>query len=182
MAEQIPAELTLVRDLVNTADLEKQEDLGSPADLRAFLRERDLIGTQDTVGDRDLATFVEVREALRRLLRSHAGDAVDEDAVRTLDRAAASVDLRARVDDDGVLRLEPAETGCAGALGCLLADVLTATHLGSWPRLKVCAKETCQWAYYDRSKNRSGRWCSMEVCGNRVKTRTYRERHAPSPG
>jgi len=34
----------------------------------------------------------------------------------------------------------------------------------------------CQWAFYDRSKNRSGRWCSMRTCGNRTKTRAYRTR------
>ncbi len=40
----------------------------------------------------------------------------------------------------------------------------------------VCSSDTCQWAFYDRSKNRSGRWCSMQVCGNRTKTRAYRAR------
>jgi predicted RNA-binding Zn ribbon-like protein len=32
------------------------------------------------------------------------------------------------------------------------------------------------WAFYDRSKNRSGHWCSMRVCGNRAKARQFRER------
>ncbi|MGH2778535.1 MAG: CGNR zinc finger domain-containing protein, partial [Actinomycetota bacterium] len=32
-------------------------------------------------------------------------------------------------------------------------------------------------AFYDHSKNRSGKWCTMRVCGNRAKTRAYRERH-----
>jgi predicted RNA-binding Zn ribbon-like protein len=30
--------------------------------------------------------------------------------------------------------------------------------------------------FYDRSKNRSGRWCVMAECGNRAKVRAYRER------
>ena len=46
----------------------------------------------------------------------------------------------------------------------------------TWPRLKACRDDTCQWAFYDHSKNRSGHWCSMEVCGSRHKARQYRER------
>ena len=33
------------------------------------------------------------------------------------------------------------------------------------------------WAFYDRSKNRSGRWCSMDSCGNVEKARAFRERN-----
>jgi predicted RNA-binding Zn ribbon-like protein len=34
------------------------------------------------------------------------------------------------------------------------------------------------WVFYDRSRNRSRHWCSMGVCGNRAKTRTYRAKRA----
>jgi predicted RNA-binding Zn ribbon-like protein len=48
---------------------------------------------------------------------------------------------------------------------------------GTWERLKACAlHDTCEWAFYDWSKNRSGTWCDMKVCGNRSKARAYRER------
>jgi predicted RNA-binding Zn ribbon-like protein len=49
---------------------------------------------------------------------------------------------------------------------------------GTWSRLKACLADTCQWAFYDQSKNRSAHWCSMAVCGNRAKARAYRNRHA----
>jgi len=54
---------------------------------------------------------------------------------------------------------------------------LTASIEGDWSRLKICPDDDCQWAFVDQSRNRSRRWCSMEVCGNRDKTRTYRARH-----
>ncbi|MGZ6979737.1 MAG: CGNR zinc finger domain-containing protein, partial [Acidimicrobiia bacterium] len=41
---------------------------------------------------------------------------------------------------------------------------------------KACRHDECQWAFYDRSRNRSGQWCVMAVCGNRNKARSYRER------
>ena len=52
-----------------------------------------------------------------------------------------------------------------------------AEHDGTWPRLKICSADTCRYVYYDRSKNGSRRWCSMDVCGNRNKTRAYRDRN-----
>ena len=42
--------------------------------------------------------------------------------------------------------------------------------------MKICAAEDCLWAYYDHSKSRTGRWCAMETCGNRHKTRRYRRK------
>jgi predicted RNA-binding Zn ribbon-like protein len=43
--------------------------------------------------------------------------------------------------------------------------------------MKACAlHDSCEWAFYDWSKNRSGTWCDMAVCGNRAKARAYRER------
>jgi predicted RNA-binding Zn ribbon-like protein len=61
-------------------------------------------------------------------------------------------------------------------LGLLASAVLGAHADGTWPRLKVCSEDTCQWAFIDSSKNRSRSWCSMRVCGNRTKTRAYRAR------
>ena len=59
-------------------------------------------------------------------------------------------------------------------LGQVTAVALTAMLDGTWPRLKVC--RNCEWAFYDNSKNRAGSWCSMQLCGNRKKTREYRAR------
>ncbi|MEU4242496.1 CGNR zinc finger domain-containing protein [Actinoplanes sp. NPDC026619] len=48
---------------------------------------------------------------------------------------------------------------------------------GGWNRLKLCSAADCRWAFYDTSRNGGGRWCSMEACGNRNKTRAYRRRN-----
>jgi regulatory LacI family protein/CGNR zinc finger protein len=56
-------------------------------------------------------------------------------------------------------------------MAVLLGAVDTARVDGSWTRLKACARESCRWAYFDSSRNRSGRWCSMAWCGNAVKMR-----------
>ena len=61
-------------------------------------------------------------------------------------------------------------------MGDSLVPVALAMGDGSWERVKACRDEGCEWAFYDRSRNRSGVWCDMAVCGNRTKVRAYRER------
>ena len=51
------------------------------------------------------------------------------------------------------------------------------TSAGTWWRLKICASDECEWAYYDHSKNRSRQWCEYG-CGNRIKSRNFRARQA----
>ena len=64
--------------------------------------------------------------------------------------------------------------GIDGLCGQLVSVAVTAMLDGSWERLKAC--RNCRWAFFDESKNRSARWCSMSLCGNRLKTRAYRRR------
>ena len=70
----------------------------------------------------------------------------------------------------------PEGEGADAALGRLMAIVADAVADGSWERLKACPREECEWAFYDHSKNRSGRWCKMEDCGNLAKAKAFRER------
>lgn len=42
--------------------------------------------------------------------------------------------------------------------------------------IRVCARTDCGWMYVDRSRNRLRRWCRMETCGTREKSRRRRER------
>jgi predicted RNA-binding Zn ribbon-like protein len=81
-----------------------------------------------------------------------------------------------RFDEHGDAGLVPVRPGVDGALGRMLAIVFRSVADGSWERLKACPAEDCEWAFYDWSKNGSGTWCDMAVCGNRAKARAYRER------
>jgi len=61
-------------------------------------------------------------------------------------------------------------------LGPLVVTAVRLAAVGRWSRIKLCNMETCRYAFYDASRNQSGRWCSMAVCGNRAKTRAFRAR------
>lgn len=80
-----------------------------------------------------------------------------------------------RFGPDGPVHRSSA-AGVAGVVGDLVGVVAAEVADGSWVRLKLCRDDGCRWAYYDRSRNWSGRWCSMEVCGNRNKARSYRRK------
>ena len=183
MSQPAPGALEAVRAFVNTVNLEdEQEQLTDPRALGTWLRERELLdggGRAPTVAD--LRRAVDLREALRELLLGHHGDHEPASgAAETVDAAARRARLEMRFDERGTATLAPAAAGVDGALGRLLSIVAAAQADGSWERLKACPWDTCRWAFYDHSKNRSGRWCSMEVCGNRAKVAAYRRRAAAS--
>ena len=173
-----PGRLNHIRRFVNTHDLEDGSDeIAEPEALRDWLAERGLIDERAELTESDVRQAQAVREALRKLLLANNGDPLDQDAVETLNAASKSAELQLRVAPDGSAELTPVRTGIDAAIGRLLAIVHDAMHDGTWPRLKACAlHDSCEWAFYDWSKNRSGTWCDMKVCGNRAKARAYRER------
>ena len=94
-----------------------------------------------------------------------------------LDRAAARAGVRVVFRPGAEPELAPEAQGVDGAIGQLLAIVAGAVEQGRWQRLKACPRDVCHWAFFDHSKNHSGRWCRMEVCGNIEKARAFRERN-----
>jgi len=178
MGEPAPEPLHLVQRFVNTYDTEDdRESFTGPDTLRAWLIDLELIRPQDRVDRADVSYAIETREAVRRMLLGNGGGPADEDAVQTVNRAASRANLTLRFDADGSSHLEPLAGGVDGAIGTILSVAFASMAEGSWTRLKVCPEETCRVAFFDHSKNRSRRWCSMEVCGNRTKVRAFRARH-----
>jgi predicted RNA-binding Zn ribbon-like protein len=169
-----PPPLRVVQELINTEDLEHGRDFLSDAgSLGEWLAARGLPGAAT---DDDLAATRRLRRALRALLAANCGLAPDPTAVGELNDFARASGLGLRFGLDGSARLEPEAPGVTGAHGSILAIVHGAMADGSWRRLKTC--RNCSWSFYDYSKNRSATWCSMQLCGNRLKTRAYRARHA----
>ena len=172
-----PQPLYLVQRFVNSIDLENGEDeLTTPAALRDWLAERGLMGADEDASPAELRRALEVREGLRAVLMANNGMPADAERVERLEKAAGRAGLRMRFRGADQPHLEPSGGGVDGALARLLAIVAASVHSGEWERLKACPREACHWAFYDRSKNRSGRWCRMEECGNIEKARAFRER------
>jgi predicted RNA-binding Zn ribbon-like protein len=175
MPVDVPPELWLVESFLNSVDVESgRDDLDTLPRFRRWLGDHRQSTAAATATDADLVLAREVRAELRAEVLGHHDPGVRDRS--RLDALAAAVGLAARFDGDGRVRLVGAEPGVRGVLGDVLASVVRAVHEGTWTRLKICSADTCRYVFYDRSRNGSRRWCSMDVCGNRSKTRSYRSR------
>lgn len=171
-----PRAVGLLQDFLNTADIESETDLVStPASLSEWLAGKGLAPAPGKLDAVEHARTLELRELLRDALEAttHGGSA--RVAFARLNQVAGRVPLRVRFGDSP--HLEPVRRD-APALGPILATVYDALGDEALGRLKVCRNDACRWAFYDTSRNRSGVWCTMAICGNRQKGRAYRRRHA----
>ena len=167
----------LVQAYVNTVDIQDgPEELSDRNALERWLVAHGLMESGQEVSDADLKNAIAVREAIRGVIGANTGATIYPLDIATLNGAAAASRLRARFGADGKARLEPEARGVAGAMGRLVATVFTAMADDDWSRLKLCGSSTCRWAFYDRSRNHSSRWCTMASCGNRQKARRFRQR------
>jgi hypothetical protein len=184
---EVPEEIRFVNEFLNTLDLERfgehagkpeaeREALGSPERLAAWLVSRGLLGKDEKVGEQDLGLAVELRDALRAAAAANSGPAPGGPAGLIFEELPLAV----RLGGDSKPELASAQGGVKGALGTILANVAVAASRGTWARMKICAAEDCRWAYYDHSRSRTGRWCAMETCGNRHKTKRYRQKKRAS--
>jgi predicted RNA-binding Zn ribbon-like protein len=162
----------LLIDVVNSAEPQEDTDAwDSPESLRRWLRQHRLPGPSGRPTPDDLRRLIGLREGLRAVLGTHTDHAADPAAVAGLNTALADVSLQMRFGDDGGYELSARSPGVDDMIGRVL-DAVRVTHEdASWERVKVCARHTCRWAFYDNSRNRSARWCSMAGCGNAVKMR-----------
>ena len=152
-----PEPLREVQQFINSADLENGVDW-----LPAWLEERSLAGELDRAR--------ELREALRSLALANNVLPLDAEAVSVMNDAAGRLALELSADGRLGVRANGDE------IDRIVALAFAAMLDGSWERLKAC--RNCHWSFYDYSPNRSATWCSMQLCGNRKKTRAYRRRRA----
>jgi len=169
-----PGALALVQAFINTHyDLEDHggDVFASPDELECWLASRGLLDGDVRLTRRDLARAITARELLRELAASDAA------GFELLNDVADGATVELRFGAGGPRFVPPLRAGLDGALGVLMAIIAQALRDGSWSRLKVCPGEDCGWAFYDNSRNQTGRWCSMSVCGGRAKARApYRRR------
>jgi predicted RNA-binding Zn ribbon-like protein len=79
------------------------------------------------------------------------------------------------VRGDGA-RLKAKRDDALAGLSQLVTELYNGSRNGTLDRLKMCASDECRRVFFDRSKPATRRWCMSTLCGNRIKTRNYRER------
>jgi predicted RNA-binding Zn ribbon-like protein len=177
-----PGELALVQAFINTHyDLEYEhgaELLGAPGALQRWLRRHRLLDPHgDPLGLGELHRALAVRELLRELAQRNGRSRSPRFPLAELDSLAEGAAVEVRFTHAGPRFVAPRDSGFDGTLGRLFAITASSLIDGTWQRLKVCPGHDCGWAFYDYSRNLSGRWCSMAVCGGRAKARAHYRRN-----
>jgi predicted RNA-binding Zn ribbon-like protein len=159
------ADEALLLDLLNSTpvvDGVPRDDLEQPKAARRWMREHGI-----TPSDAELAVLLAARTVLQAVVRG-------QQSPTALKNFLGSLQLRPTATADG-LRWEVAfDGGATGATRAVLA--WDALRLNSPGRLRPCANTECQLFLIDRSKPNTARWCSMAICGNRMKARRHYQR------
>ncbi len=138
------------------------DDFADTARARAWLAAAGGLGTEA-----ELRHVLRVRQALQAVVRGQQPPAVLAPELRGVTSVPA-------IDDGPVswtLRVSPERQLAVRAI--LAWDTLARQCPG---RLRPCANEECRLFLIDRSKANAARWCSMAVCGNRMKARRHYQR------
>ncbi|MGL4177374.1 MAG: CGNR zinc finger domain-containing protein [Dermatophilaceae bacterium] len=174
-----PEPLALVQDLLNSLHVERGTDeLGDQASATAWL---DAVGYRlpGDIARSDLKQLRALRTAVRRLVTAHAPGKEGElrrAAAESLTVLAGIATYVPEVGTDGALRFRAVSDGVTAVIGRVVVAMHQSQQNGTWERLKICRNDTCAWAFYDQSRNHSGTWCAMGICGNRTKAARHRAR------
>jgi predicted RNA-binding Zn ribbon-like protein len=179
-ATPAPDDLEPLRSFLSLHDHVPGDRTSLPPDadsVRWWLTANGIARDRREVSDEDAAWALDVRAALVAKVRARASNRHDR-ATDVLNRAAERAGVRVCFGCADERPIHVDAGGVIGGIGRLLGAALVAELDGRWERFRVCSDPDCSAVFYDRSKNRSGRWCSMATCGNRNKVRAFRRRRA----
>lgn len=140
--------------------------LATPRKLAAWLTRHGFAADAQAA---DVQRPIRLREGLRALAARRA----DAATLQAINDASVGARGEYRISPAGPTFTATGEAPLDRAIATILAAVTAAILTGSWSHLKICPGEDCGWAFYDHSRNQSGRWCSMRVCGGRSKARAH---------
>jgi predicted RNA-binding Zn ribbon-like protein len=178
-----PEGLALVHDLLNTvsAGRPRQPDLLDSVDLAQHWLDaaadqwsaRTQIAAPDglQLTARELAKLRSLRGRLRDLVAGLSPDGPALDSAVTV-----------RLADDGTVTRQPRGQGAQWVISAVLGEIWLAQLRRDWQRLKICHNERCGTAFFDRSRNNSGVWHDVQVCGNAINLRASRARRRQEAG
>ena len=184
---QVPDALANTYDFANSLDLRhfvhhgvqhpQADDLQDAAALGAWMAHHRLTGAGKIPSKATLEAALALRGAIRDYIECDPQDRRREASVKdTLDRAMERFPLRVMSTGKEGLKLAPLGGGGMAGLSAIVAELYNGSANGTLDRLKMCASDECKRVFFDRSKPGTRRWCQSTLCGNRQKTRTYRQR------
>ena len=185
---QVPDELAHLYDFANSLDVRhfthhgvqhvQGDELAGPRELAVWMSQRGLSRTGTKITPAMFDSALQLRASVRGYLECDPAERrKDNAAVRSLTNTMKLFPLVAEAGDDRSMVLRGARGDALAGLSAVVAEMYDGSIKGTLDRLKMCAAEECRRVFFDRSKPATRRWCMSTLCGNRIKTRTYRARH-----
>jgi len=182
----VPDVLANLYDFANTLDVRhfthhgvphpQGDELSNARDLARWMSQRGLSSASAKVTPATLAAAIEVRTLLRDYLQCDPLERRgNKDGARALNKVLKYFPLVVAAGDGGMV-LRAAREDVLMGLSPIVAELYDGSRNGTLDRLKMCASDECRRVFFDRSKPSTRRWCMSSLCGNRMKTRSYRER------
>jgi predicted RNA-binding Zn ribbon-like protein len=162
-------------DTVSDRAGDRIERLRESGDLAAWLRAASLaVLPKHSVTVGELTATRALREAIYRCgCAAIDGKAMYVDDIRLINRIAARMPLRPKLDDGEVVL--HANSPVQASLSTIAADAITVLAKASRERIRICPD--CRMMFFDASRPGMRRWCSSTSgCGNRAKVRKHRTR------
>ena len=170
-----PSGVALVQDFLNTRAIEDHPDLLADPVLAQSWLTNAVRAWSTTRGDEKRPLTVTAADVTKlRALRATIAGLVSGDVSDS--PVIGSVPASFALSDSGDVRLEPAGSGWRWLASALWGEILLSQQTGTWKRLKQCHSPDCRSTFYDRSKNNSGVWHNVKVCGNAANLRASRAR------
>ncbi|PWT88512.1 MAG: hypothetical protein C5B56_08630 [Proteobacteria bacterium] len=184
---KVPDELATLYDFANSLDVRhfthfgvqhpQSDALAGPKDLGEWLAKHGLGDDGERVTPAMFRTALRLRGALRAYLQCEPAERhKNRDALCALDDALRPFPVRVEVRAGRGATLSAVRRDALAGLSTVAIELHDGTLTGTLDRLKMCASEECRRVFFDRSKPATRRWCMSTLCGNRMKTRAYRER------
>lgn len=122
----------------------------------------------------DLDKLRDFRDDLRRAVATADDGTAPSAGSNPTTLPAVSVSMQ--WGDSGHVQPLPRGSGWRKLASLAAIEVFQAQQDGSWGRVKTCRNPRCAVAFFDRSRNNSGVWHNVKVCGNAANLRAYRAR------
>ena len=149
------------------------ERLSCPEDLARWLVESGMLHEPPLVAEEELQAARSLREAINRLARP--GVAAQTGDRPELNRWAAKPPLAPQINDRGAL-VRVSEQPVQAALATIATDAIDLLTGPLAGRVRECDAPDCALLFLDSSRPGRRRWCAGEACGNRSRTKAYRQR------
>jgi predicted RNA-binding Zn ribbon-like protein len=186
---KVPDELANLYDFANSLDVRRfthrgvqhlqSDELTGPQELGAWLTQRGILAERAKFSPAMFDEALELRSAVRAYLQCNPDERrKNKDVIRSLDRVLKRFPLVVKTACGHSPTLAPIRSDPLAGLSAIVAELYDGSRNGVLDRLKMCASEECRRVFFDRSKPATRRWCMSTLCGNRAKTKAYRERRS----